>query len=193
MAVSFTLSSITSDSVIVNVKVDPSYGYYRVFCRLADDEDDTTYDSGVFSASDNFQEPIDGLYPETKYAVNVGYNNTGGNNVTWLGKKTFTTKSEAPEIYFEWTYAGLNENGSPVAGASKKAGLGVYVTANEWNELISCINQKMGTSLSGVTRGTEISAAIVNRAASALGVKTVSKDSPITASFFNQLMNKVNA
>ena len=44
---------------------------------------------------------IDGLTPATDYTINVGYNTTGVNTVTWIGAKTFITSTAyIAKLYF---------------------------------------------------------------------------------------------
>lgn len=94
---------------------------------------------------------------------------------------------------FSWTYMGLNDAGTPVSGTTKKSGYGVYVTASEWNKLVGLVNSVKGVSISGVSRGAPISAATVNKVASALGVRQVSAGDEMTAAFFNSLRTAYNA
>lgn len=123
--------------------------------------------------------------------INLGVNNTGAAHGTWIydssDAPTFRTNESED---FTWTYAGLDENGTPVPGESKLSGYGIYITAAEWNELISHINQKTGSSLSTVSRGAPISTATVRAAANALGVAMTQKYS---AALFNNLKNAVNS
>lgn len=115
----------------------------------------------------------------------------------WTGIQDFyeiVDDPNAPELnVFSWTYAGLDTSGNPVSGGEKKAGYGVYVTAKEWNQLAGLVKTATGKSVTTVSPGTPISAAVVNTMARALGVKTVSKGDAITASFFNALVEAYNA
>lgn len=110
----------------------------------------------------------------------------------WPAGSGVVTVTE-PLTTFDWTYAGINSSGGLVTGTTKRSGYGIYVTADEWNELVDLVNDAKGTSISHVSSGTAISAAIVNRVASALGVSTVSKGDTISASFFNNLRAAYNA
>lgn len=102
MAASFRLSNITQTSVTVTITPDSSIEYYRVFCRYADDENDTSYDEeGIYTTS-TYQCIIPDLDPETDYLVNVGTSTTGGQPWTWLGAKAFTTKAEVSVEEWSW-------------------------------------------------------------------------------------------
>lgn len=187
MAVSFSLSNITDNSVTVTVIPDSSIPYYRIFCRLAANEDDVSFNASGVSITAPTSIVIPNLAPDTNYLVNVGTSMTGEQPWSWLVAKPFTTRG------FAWEWAGLDANGSPVPGESKIKGYGVYVTAAEWGKLISAINKKKGTGLAGVSSGTPISAAAVRPAANALGVTPPAQDAAITAAFFNSLKDAVNS
>ena len=189
---SITVRSVTSDSATLYITVDPDYQYYRIFCRMYDNEDDTTLDVYGLSRTSNFTYTITGLVPDTEYILNLGVNNTGAAHCTWVysgDNPTFWTDEDSE---FVWTYVGLDTVGNPVLGDSKISGYGVYVTAAEWNEYIAFVNDKFGTALSTVTRGTKISASIVNTAAAVVGAAQTSSGLPITASFFNNLKDAAN-
>lgn len=94
---------------------------------------------------------------------------------------------------FNWSYAGLDSSGVPVAGAEKKAGYGIYVTTDEWNTLAGLVKTATGKSVTTVNPGDPIAAETVNTMASALNVKTVAPEDAITASFFNALRDAYNA
>lgn len=95
---------------------------------------------------------------------------------------------------FEWSYAGIDlTTDSPVYGTRKRSGLGIYVTASEWNSLVSNVNDRLGRSFGYVSRGEGISASVVNQVSSAVGAGYVQSGSTkISASFFNDLMDAVN-
>lgn len=106
------------------------------------------------------------------------------------GIATVTIKGDGS---FSWTYAGIDiDTGAKIIGEQKIAGLGCYVSATEWNDLIDCVNQQKGTSLNYVSKGDVITASTVNLVANALGVAPVNTDDPIRANFFNNLMSSIN-
>ena len=116
---SFSIGSITDSSCRVSVSIDSSYPYWRVFCRLADDSSDVTYDTGNVSRSGNFSVTITGLDPETRYVVNVGYS-TVPQGCVWLGGKYFTTTEPVPSFDIDpWSWA--SSNGSATATQTKNA------------------------------------------------------------------------
>lgn len=131
-----------------------------------------------------------------KYVANVGVDTGSGNK--WIGSQSFSIGSSSVDppvsfTRFDWTYAGLDVNGNVVYGSTKRSGLGIYVTAAEWNELAALVRNETGKSVSTVNSGRTISASVVNTMAKALGVPQVSSGSPITASFFNNLRSAYNA
>ena len=117
MAASFRLSNITKTSVTVTITPDSNIEYYRVFCRYADDEDDTSYnESGIYITS-IYECIIPDLDPGTDYLVNVGTSRTGTQPWTWLGAKAFTTKAEVSVEEWDW---GIS-NGSATAAQTQLA------------------------------------------------------------------------
>lgn len=189
--------SVTSNSATLYIRVDPNFNYYRIFCRLLDDESDTTADISGIAATSNFQYEITGLQDDTYYILNLGVNNTGAAHCSWayggedMPNPTFKTNKEGE---FSWTFAGLDSVGTPVLGDSKVSGHGIYVAATEWNELVDFINDGLGTSLSEVAGGgvTKISADIVNSAANSVGAPQTYSGAPISAKFFNDLADYAN-
>ena len=131
-----------------------------------------TYPAGTYTFYGFVQMAINGLY----YPA---------------GNATVTIK---PDGTFTWTYSGVNTNtGAVILGEQKQQGLGVYVSASEWNDLIDCVNDVTGSNISYVQKGDTISSSTINVVANALGVSTVQSQSPIKASTFNSLMDAVNS
>lgn len=106
------------------------------------------------------------------------------------GTATVTVRSSTA---FEWSFAGLDERGVPVVGQEKLKGLGVYVTADEWNELVRLVNIARNTAIPSVARGDIITATVVNPVADALSISGVSRNDTLTAAFFNNLKNAYNS
>jgi hypothetical protein len=103
---------------------------------------------------------------------------------------------------FVWTYAyGLNKQG--VLGKDKESGTiegtegkrkEVFVSADEWNRLVSFVNEitEAGITEVAVSKA-PISASVVNAVAAPLGIgEVVAKVTKITADFFNALKEAVN-
>ncbi|MPM04301.1 hypothetical protein SDC9_50577 [bioreactor metagenome] len=158
----FTVGGVSSITGIVDYKSATSSGSTTV-------SQSTSLDPGTYTFWGFVQTAAGGYWP--------------------AGTATVTVSSDT----FNWTYAGINvSTGSLVAGSTKISGLGVYVSASEWNSLVSKVNSKLGTSLSTVSSGQPISAARVNPVASALGVSVVSSGTTIRASFFNNLRTAYN-
>lgn len=75
----------------------------------------------------------------------------------------------------------------------KASGGDLVVTASEWNNFLSFVDQVYETSAgNGVSSGQLITASAVNGAARVTGVSTVAKDQQISASFFNSLVYNAN-
>lgn len=116
----FYFDSITSSSFDVIVSINTNYLFWRVFCRLADDTSDVTYDSEKMYTEEDFSITIDGLEPETEYIVNVGYSNVDYGGVTWLGGQRVTTKKAQPSINIEpWSW--FDSNGYATASQTTAA------------------------------------------------------------------------
>lgn len=112
----------------------------------------------------------------------------------WPAGHDTVTVDDVEVQEFTWQYAGRNPStGGLVRGEQKVAGLGYYVSASEWNDLIDAVNGRLGTDLSYVGSGSQISAAVVNRVARELALPTVSSGDPMSADFFNELMEAVNS
>lgn len=134
---------------------------------------------------------VDGLRPNTTYHFRSQGKNDDGEGAESPDYYSYTTP-EKIFTPFDWTYAGLSESGSLVYGSTKRAGLGMYVTAAEWNELAALVEDVTGNSVTHVSSGATISAATVNTMASVLGVSRVSVGDEITAGFFNRLRSAYN-
>lgn len=161
----------------------------RLFVReggTSDTSGKTVYDSDDVSVSSaTWRHTVSGLSPGGTYSYNLK-DDVGG----WLTAKSFTT----PFKKFNWTYAGETVNGVHVSGSTKTSGLGVYVTKDEWNEFAELVEDVTGSTVTRTTSGAQISAAIVNTAARALGVATVTKNvTEISAAFFNSLRTAYNS
>ncbi|MPM01431.1 hypothetical protein SDC9_47671 [bioreactor metagenome] len=159
----FTVGGVSSITGIVDYKSATSSGGTSV-------NQSTTFDPGTYTFWGFVETASGGYWP--------------------AGTATVTVSAET----FNWTYAGTNiSTGNPVTGSTKTSGLGIYVSASEWNSLVAKVNSKLGTSISSVSSGQSISAARVNLVASALGVSTVSSGSTISAAFFNALRSAYNS
>lgn len=175
---SISVTNITHNGATVKItKNDAST--IHVVVREDDGSQTTIWDTGNISITQpTASHALTGLTPSTTYAYNL-WDDIGG----WVGTMYFKT-SPPPFTRFNWTYAGLDSNGSLIYGSEKLSGLGIYVAAWEWNDLADLVEDVTGKSVTRVSSGTTISARIVNTMASALGVSTVSTGDPITANFF---------
>lgn len=188
-APSFSVDNITDAGFRVSVSTVGWTTQYRVFVRYSNDSTSSVFDQ-LYTKASSFAVTVSALEPNTKYTVNVCAF-TSATVSAWAGAQTVTTKQAFTR--FDWTYAGQLEDGTLVIGNEKTVGLGIYITADEWNELAGLIQSTTGSSVSTTTPGSYITAAVVNTAARALGVSTVTKDvTEISASFFNRLRNAYN-
>ena len=89
---SFSIQNYGEDYVNIRIKPTSPYTAYRVFIRYADDPDSKVYDEWWYPFSATFDVYVDGLDPETEYAVNVQYNTSPtASGATWIGAEYFTT------------------------------------------------------------------------------------------------------
>lgn len=182
---SITVVSTTSDSITIRMSSIARADHYEIAYRRPSDT------SALYEDAYSLTYTITGLAASTTYVINYRGVNSGGRGPFMSSAVTTKTKSAATS--FSWTYAGLNSAGVPVRGSTKMAGYGIYVTADEWNELAELVSEVTGSGVARVTSGDTITAAVVNTMASALGIRAVSRESTISASFFNRLMNAYNA
>ena len=192
---SYSISNITDSSVKVKVSgLSTSYSYkIRIFVRLADDSDDVSFDetiSVMFATS--YIHTVSGLEPNTNYKINVDVGEG------WIGAKDFTTEEIAEEEKpdtFSWTYA-------------KTQGGGFNLTATEWNNFTSRINEEreyLGLSAYSFTKavkGNDFTASMYNQAVNAIKgmgggaggyIYTVSKGDSVTAYHLNQIVAELNS
>ena len=191
---SFTISAITSSSVMVTVTPTSSYAYYRIMVRLANDPNDVTYNQEGIYAGSTFSRTVTGLASSTQYLVNVGYNDNGGASWQWIGSRSFTTAGNPRPSSWQWT-------------STVSVGSPFMISAQEWRNFCDRINafrafKGLGAySFSNVSSGQAVSATIVNQARTAINAvsthgtlppQIVSGDT-ITAYVFNQLRIALNA
>lgn len=159
---------------------------------------DSTYTSSGSSLTKTFN----GLQQSTRYAANAGI--VSGSSTAWIDAQYFTTKSSSggggepvgPTRPTNWQWWSTIQRGAIIS-----------ISANEWNSFCSKINEFRAYKglrvyyFSTVSRGTSISASIVNEAWSAIsqisGHGTLPSSAipgqAITAYFFTQLANALNS
>lgn len=96
MAVSFSISNITSSSFRVNVTGTNSstYRYIRIFAKETSSGETVQDGEWIDSRGSNLTDNITGLSADTSYSVNVSYNSTNSAvGATWVGRKTVRTSS----------------------------------------------------------------------------------------------------
>lgn len=191
-APTFTITNITETGCDVNVQPGSGYTRYRVFARLTSDPDDVSYD-WIFDKTVAFTAVMNTLLPRTEYAVNV-CGVIGNTSDKWAGTKKFTTGGKSRPADWSWW--------SAVA-----AGKPVNISADEWNafyDRIDAFRIYAGQGAWGlykpVSKGTVISAAIVNEVRAAIGPittaarpKYINPGDPITADYFNSLKDFLNS
>ena len=184
-----TLISRTSTSVSLRLKSIPKATYYVTVYRKTSE---SVAPSSNYAETTSLSWTVYSLSPNTSYVFNYrGFNDDGAGPYMSPG----LTVTTLPEVTaFDWTYAGLDDDGSIVYGPEKLSGYnGMYVSADEWNELADLVSEKTGKYVEKVSPGTLISAYIVNTMASALGVSRVySEETVITGDFFNKLRSAYN-
>lgn len=89
---SFTINNWGEDFVNIRVRPSSPYTAYRVFVRYADDPDSEVYNEWWYPFSATFDVYVDGLDPDTEYAVNVAYNTSPtASGSEWIGIEYVTT------------------------------------------------------------------------------------------------------
>lgn len=194
----FTLSA-TSTTITFHVTYVTGNPTYRLFYRLASSTETTHINlTGITS---DFEYTVTGLSPDTAYATNVAYwpGATTESSPTYMGSQTITTETSTRPSDWVWTTNITKGATVPKYGESLAP-----ITAAEWNEFCNRINlfreyKDMGVySFTTVSKGTPITAAIVNQAITA--IKAISghgtlptPSNAISASFWQQLANALNA
>ena len=110
MAVSFSISNITSSSFRVNITGTNSstYRYIRIFAKETSSGETVHDNKWIDSRGSSLSDNITGLSADTSYTVNVSYNSTNSaTGSTWVGGQTVTTKSSGgggSETVTYWYY-----------------------------------------------------------------------------------------
>lgn len=187
---SFSIESVTHDTVTISLS-GLTYGdEVRVFIRLADDPDDTTKDvTGTYTGSSLMQ--FTGLEADTEYAINVQINGSD-----WIGAQTFWTDAVTGTRPDDWEWYSTIEQGAEFS-----------LTAEEWNDFCDRINEfrvYVGLSeysFTTVRSGHSIEASYMRQAISAINdidghgtlPAAVNAGNQIKASFFTKLASALNA
>lgn len=141
------------------------------------------------AAGSTLKATFDGLQPNKEYAYNFVVNGS----VQLSSARYFTTPASSRPN--DWSWRSAVESGAKIA-----------LTATEWNDFCSRINEfrsykKISSySFTTVSKGTVISATIVNQARTAIGgisghgtlPGAAASGDTITASFFNSLVSALN-
>lgn len=94
MAVSFSISDITSSSIRVNITGTntSTYRYIRIFAKETLSGQTVHDNKWIDSRGSNLSDNITGLSANTSYTINVSYNSTNSaNGATWVGGQTART------------------------------------------------------------------------------------------------------
>ena len=191
----FTIDAVTSNSVTITVKGFVPNERVRFQVKQYSNSS-TAVDMDYNVNATTLTKTFSGLKPNTVYYADVQLNQSlwlGGSSIT--DGKRFVTLAENTRPT-NWSWSSTIEKGKPIK-----------ITAVEWNNFCTRIN-KFRTykglttyNFTTVSKGTPISAIIVNQARTAInGItghgalpsKAVSGGA-ITASFFNTLKNALNA
>lgn len=128
MAESYSIS-YTTTSITFTFNTTGAY-YLRCFVRTQDNT--TVIDEWVGYHSSGYSITFSGLDEGTTYVCNAQYSSTDGYGGTWIGAKTFTTKtssSASRPSKFGWTNSVVEQ------------GKDAIIYATEWNELTENINE----------------------------------------------------
>jgi len=88
---------VSGSTLTVTIRNSYAADYFRIFVRYADDTSSRVHDEFVEApAAASFTYEVTGLDPGD-YTMNVGYNDTGSGNVTWIGAKNFTIVDDTPD------------------------------------------------------------------------------------------------
>ncbi len=203
MSLSYT-KTYTNTSCTLHISGMVSGTAYRVYCRtnyyggtslgdieIVNDENVSYLDSTYV---------ITGLDPGTPYTVNVGTQSE------WVGGQSFTTPSGRPS---DWSWTSSVIQGGAVETVLQPNGVyyAYYLTAEEWNSFTTRINEfrsykgYSNYSFTQAVAGTEMTAAVVNQARTAISTMSpptalpaaISSGGSITAAFINGLKNSLNS
>lgn len=214
MAASFSLSNITQNSVTVTVIPDSSIPYYRIFCRLAAVESDTSFNASGVNITTPASIVIPNLAPDTDYLVNVGVSMTGEQPWTWLGAKGFTTNAESEVDEWDWTIS----NGSATAAQTQLAYAAItgngpltdfsYLVWNdmvnktyeviadrngEWNTTYGTLAETLMTATDKAMTARRFNAIVWNLAQyKTPSVTRKNQGDPMLGSYFIELTNSIN-
>lgn len=191
----------TDTTITFHVSAVDGRKFYRLYWRLASAAKATTKD---FSTTEDFTYTVTGLTPETDYAVNVAHWETsievdGENNYILMGTQSIMTEASARPSNWAWTTNVAKGATVPKYGESLAP-----ITAAEWNAFCVRINafreykSLSAYSFTTVSRGTDMTAAIINQAVAAItsipGHGTLPTSSnAISAAFWQQLAAALNA
>ena len=196
---SYSLTT-TATTVTFHIDVTSGYTYYRLFIRRTDSTDMIVSGQPFYDVTEDFTYTVSGLDPNTSYTSNVYYstNSTAAENIA-LGAQSITTANNTRPSNWAWTTTVSKGAAVPKYGESLAP-----ITAAEWNEFCNRINlfreyKSMSLhSFTIVSRGTPMTAAIVNQAIT--GISAISghgtlptPNDAISASFWQQLAAALNA
>ena len=184
---------------------------YRFIVRLTDDVDDRTITTSfVIATSSTVTQTFSGLSPSTSYTANVNVDNS------WLGSKTFVTRSEEKPINvapWDWFASSERINFYNVLYGNLPANP-EYLSRNVWNDLVNKVNELMiatnastygwnevYATLSGtyIGAGESLSAVKFNSLRNNLhfvrntGISKVNAGDPILPSYFITITGTINS
>lgn len=190
--------SYTGRSVTYTIQYESGYSVYRVIIRTGKLEESgigtILLDKVYYDVTATFSDTFSGLEPGTVYTINCRASYSSG----WMGAKEFTTLSRPAD----WAWQTNIRQGASVP--LHTSGVLAPITANEWNLFCSRINAfRSYTGLSAysfttVSRGTRITASILNQAKNAIGAIPGSGALPteynlISASLYQTFASALNA
>lgn len=188
---SISVYEVTSEDVTFKVSGLTSGDVVAFYVIQQDPKVNIEYAETKYTATGStLRATFDGLQPNKEYAYNFVVNGV----VQLSSARYFTTPASSRPNNWSWT-------------STISSGADIAITATEWNSFCSRINQfRSYKSLSSysfttVSRGTTISATIVNQARTAInGISghgtlpsAATSGGTITASFFNSLASALNS
>lgn len=126
MAASYTVNG-GYDYANVVITPDPAFLWYRIYIKDTDTDEQIYDDFYAHEITETTIVHIANLPVGGNYTINVGYNNTGSNGVTWIGSQTFQTGL----FYGKVVYDANGGSGAPAAQTDSSTTGSIFFTVPE--------------------------------------------------------------